>query len=211
MTRSSVLLPHPFGPITTVRLPAGMSRLRPFSATSRSPAAGNETVTSDRRTGRASGIGAPFAWIVASTAMDYSRCAWHRARGSAAERAPARLPQARRRAPRVSRCVGERLAVAFSHPDCDRRPCLPSSVALAGSGRPRQVHPDRRSSASRPDGVRGLALSEPKAMIRSVGDSLRAACPTVNQPRRAWQAERSDRSMCSPRGVHRAVILSGGE
>ena len=164
MTRSSVLLPHPFGPMITVRLPAGMSRLRPRSASSGSPAAGKETLTSDEAHRQAGRHRRPARLRRRLDGHHFSRYAWHRARGSAAERPPARLPQARRRAPSVCRCVGERLAVAFSHPDCDRRPCLPASVALAGSGRPRQVCPDRRSSASGPDGVRGLArVSEPTA------------------------------------------------
>jgi len=60
----------------------------------------------------------------------------------------------------VDEASEERVAVAFSLPDCDRRPCLPSRVARdrvrsAPGGASGGVAPRRR-----PPGVRGLVRCE---------------------------------------------------
>ena len=44
--------------------------------------------------------------------------------------------------------------LAFSRPDCDRRPCLLG--VMPGSGRPREVVPAPLLRGRRPQGVRGL-------------------------------------------------------
>ena len=98
MRRRRVLFPQPFGPMTTVRLPAGISRVRSRSASSGPAAEGNPTATSSRRRGSPAGIGARLVCILGPTVIGFSRYAWHRARGPAADRLVARLPPARRRA-----------------------------------------------------------------------------------------------------------------
>ena len=80
ISRSSVDLPQPLGPITTVKLPAGTSSEHPSSATSAPPRAGKLTVASSTRTAWPAARG---LWCVAMHAPDGSN---HRRRGMPRDR-----------------------------------------------------------------------------------------------------------------------------